>query len=163
MTHVPARLLCSIGLCAVVSLPAAASSPTIMELDLQVNGDEVLAVVTLDHALGFPLDVLLSYDVNGTPIKAERVFADGPSTYVERLGPANRIYRVSAEIEGHALQLSTDRGFPVSEARSAVHLMPLPPGTRPALGERSLVVEQDVRFPVVVRRTRVAPRPLVVD
>ena len=160
MTRTLARFLPAAVLCAGLALPAAAAqNGTVLELDLIEQGGQVVAVVTLDHLLGLPLELDLEYEVNGNVVKTEPVEVFGPTFYVEGLGDTGGVYSVCASVDG-LIRITGDLTRETSGTRCDVW-MPSDSGN-PSMGA-VIGNERAVRRPIrldtgLVRRGAELPR-----
>ena len=119
MTRTLARFLPAAALCAGLALPAsAAPDGTLMELDLIEQAGQVVAVVQLEHAMGFSLELDLEYEVNGAVIKQEPVEVFGPTAYIESLGDTGGVYAVCTSIDG-LIRITGDLTRPTDGVRCA--------------------------------------------
>jgi hypothetical protein len=105
---------------ALAGTAAAAPDGTMMDLEIMKQGDDMVAVVTLEHLMGAPLELDLTYNVNGVNVKTEPVLVLGPTTFVEILGPADAYYGVCAGIEG-LIHINGDLTRPTAGATCDLH------------------------------------------
>jgi len=121
MTRNKTQVLLPALLCAALAAPAwAAPDGTVMTLDLVRQGDDIVAVVFLDHVMGAPLELDLTYNINGWNVKTEPIDVNGPTVFVENLGPAEQFFGVCASIDG-LIRIHGDLTRPTEGTRCDVH------------------------------------------
>lgn len=133
MTRNPTRFLIPALLAAALATSAAAAPDgVVMELDLMTQGDNTVAVVILDHAMGLPLELDLTYNINGSILKTEPFEVLGRTAYVEVLGPADQYYSVCASIDG-LIRINGDNTRPTAGVRCDIEFPA--PTMSPLMGE----------------------------
>lgn len=120
MTHDKTRFLPAMALAAALASPAAAAPDgSGVGLDLIAQGDKVVAAVTLEHVLDLPMELDLSYEVNGQNVKTEPVLVLGPTIYIETIGDLGGVYSVCASIDG-LIRINGDLTLPTEGTRCAM-------------------------------------------
>lgn len=121
MTHHTTRfLLPSLLTLLLAGGASAAPDGSNMELDLIQVGDELVAVVMLEHAWNAPMELDITYNVNGVNVKTEPVVVSGPTAYVEVLGPVEGYYGVCASIDG-LIRINGDLTRPTQGSTCDLH------------------------------------------